>query len=33
MLHEAGADQYRVRWWNEGERKHEWLYRYEIREP
>lgn len=30
LLMDSLGDQYRVVWWNNGERKQEWLYSYEI---
>jgi hypothetical protein len=30
LLHEQLGDQYRVTWWNNGERKTEWLFGHEL---
>lgn len=30
LLSDSQGHQYRVVWWNNGERRQEWLYEYEI---
>jgi hypothetical protein len=30
LLTDSNGPQYRVVWWNNGERKQEWLYEYEV---
>lgn len=33
MLQEKAGPQYRVVWWNNGERKNEWLFEFELKPP
>lgn len=33
LLTDSCGSQYRVVWWNNGERKQDWLYEYELKEP